>query len=78
MSNHSADEPSGYLDKPQLKDFFAISGPDDALVWNPGYERIPEQWYRRPNDNPYTTARAIEDVVISAAMYRTSPHFAQL
>lgn len=73
MSNHTAEEPSGYLDKPQLKDFFSVTGPDDALVWNPGHERIPSQWYRRPSDNPYTLALAIEDVVIGAAMYRKPP-----
>jgi len=73
MSNHTAEEPNGYLDKPQLKTFFSITGPDDALVWTPGHEKIPENWYRRPSDNPYSLATAISDVVIGFALYRKPP-----
>ena len=49
MSNHSAAYPNGILDKETLKSFFAITEkPDGSLTWQPGYERIPNNWYRRP------------------------------
>lgn len=49
MSNHSAKYPNGILDKETLKSFFAITEhADGSLTWTPGYERIPDNWYRRP------------------------------
>ena len=49
MSNHSAAYPNGILDKETLKSFFAITeNSDGSLTWQPGYERIPNNWYRRP------------------------------
>lgn len=49
MSNHSSDYPNGILDKGTLKSFFAITEhADGSLTWQPGYERIPIGWYRRP------------------------------
>jgi len=69
MSNHSAERPNGFLTREVLKDFFAISGPDNGLVWNPGKERIPDNWYRRPSSNPYDAARAGADVAILATRY---------
>lgn len=49
MSNHSAEYPNGILDKETLKSFFAINEAlDGTLIWQPGYERIPDNWYRRP------------------------------
>ena len=49
MSNHSDEYPNGILDKETLKSFFAITeSSDGTLSWKPGYERIPNNWYRRP------------------------------
>jgi hypothetical protein len=58
MSNHSADNKNGFLTKEVLKSFFAISGPDNALVYNQGQEQIPQNWYRRPTSNPYNAPAA--------------------
>jgi hypothetical protein len=69
MSNHSADQPDGYLEKSQLKAVFGISGPDNQLRWNKGQEKIPQDWYRRPTTNPYTVEAAILDVMIGVQMY---------
>ena len=69
MSNHTAEEPSGYLDKANLKTFFGISGPDDALVWNRGQEQIPQNWYRRPSSNPYSGPNAVADVILGVLAY---------
>jgi len=58
MSNHSTERPNGFLTTEVFKSFFALSGDGDNLVWNPGKERIPDNWYRRPSNNPYDAARA--------------------
>lgn len=66
MSNHSAEYPNGILDKETLKSFFAITEkPDGTLSWKPGYERIPDNWYRRPlgPQNEYTPNSFALDLV---------------
>ncbi|KAG8742553.1 hypothetical protein FRC11_014249, partial [Ceratobasidium sp. 423] len=50
MSNHSTEAPEGVLDHEVLKSFFGVSGSSDSLTYQKGYERIPENWYRRPED----------------------------
>lgn len=54
MANHSTQYPDGYLDKGTFKSFFAISGESGAFTYEPGYERIPDNWYKRPALDPYT------------------------
>jgi len=56
MANHSAQYPSGYLDKETFKSFFAISGTSGKFTYQPGYERIPDNWYKRPVTDEYTIA----------------------
>ena len=71
MSNHSAAHPNGILDKETLKSFFAITeNADGTLKWTPGYERIPNNWYRRPLGavNEYSPASFAEDLVKLAAV----------
>lgn len=66
MSNHSSEYPNGILDKETLKSFFAITErPDGSLTWQPGYERIPDNWYRRPlgPQNEYTPNSFALDLV---------------
>lgn len=66
MSNHSPEYPNGILDKTTLKSFFAITEhPDGSLTWQPGYERIPDVWYRRPlgPQNEYSPASFALDLV---------------
>lgn len=54
MSNHSAQYPQGYLDKETFKSFFAVSGKSGGFKYQPGYERIPDNWYRRAIGDDYT------------------------
>ncbi|USW58827.1 Putative chloroperoxidase [Septoria linicola] len=49
FSNHSEEFPAGKLDQETLKSFFAITGDNDNLVYTPGHERIPADWYKRPD-----------------------------
>lgn len=75
MSNHSAERKNGFLTTEVFKSFFAISGTPGNLVWNPGKERIPDNWYRRPSNNPYDAARAAADVAILATRYPSVVRF---
>ena len=34
--------------------FFAITGESGAFEYNAGWERIPDNFYRRPLSDPYT------------------------
>lgn len=70
MSNHSAEEPSGYLNREILKTFFAVSGDGPGnFVHNRGQEHIPENWYRRPKSNQYNLPNVVTDVLTNNAMY---------
>ncbi|TVY13783.1 Aromatic peroxygenase [Lachnellula arida] len=69
MSNHSADNIQGYLNRDILKTFFSVSGPDNAHVWSAGQEQIPQNWYKRPSTNPYGAVPAVADVAILATKY---------
>lgn len=44
MSNHTDDEPSGYLDGGIFKSFFGVTGEPGSFVWNRGQERVPDNW----------------------------------
>ena len=70
MSNHSAKYPNGILDKETLKSFFAITEAADGLLsYKPGWERIPDNWYRRPLGvvNEYSVASFAQDFLKIAA-----------
>ncbi|MCJ1467784.1 hypothetical protein MMC07_006409 [Pseudocyphellaria aurata] len=70
MSNHSTQYPNGLLDKSTLKSFFAITeNADGSLTWQPGHERIPDNWYRRPlgEQNAYSSLSYALDLVKMAA-----------
>ena len=62
FANHSAANPDGFLGRDTLKSFYAISGPDDKLVYSPGNERSPENWYTRAADNLYTVPLVDMDI----------------
>ncbi|KAI8168790.1 Dothistromin biosynthesis peroxidase dotB [Colletotrichum sp. SAR 10_70] len=50
FANHSAENPTGLLNKETLKSFFAVQGEEGNLTYNKGWERIPDNWYRTPVD----------------------------
>ncbi|KAM0798671.1 hypothetical protein BDR22DRAFT_881597 [Usnea florida] len=63
MANHSTEYPSGYLDKASFMSFFAITGESGSFEYNAGWERIPDNFYRRPLSDPYTIPGYILDVL---------------
>ena len=73
MSNHSAEYPNGFLSRDVIKSFMAITETggtgvgDGVLAWNPGTERIPDNWYRRTSTNPYTIPAFQADILRIAA-----------
>lgn len=70
MSNRSAENPGGVLDRNTLKQFFSVTGDSPGnFKWTPGHERIPENWYKRPNANAYSIALVNADTVVNNAMY---------
>ena len=72
MSNHSAEEPSGYLNGDMFKTFFGVTGDYPNFTWLKGQERIPENWYRRPTSNQYNIPNVFEDLLIGWAAYPES------
>ncbi|KAJ4465071.1 Chloroperoxidase [Lentinula aciculospora] len=66
VANKSEEYPEGRLGRDVLKSFFAITGPDDDLVYNPGHERIPDNWYKRAKGDDYDLASFLHEVCIIA------------
>ena len=63
MSNKSAENPEGILNKDVLKSFYSIQGPEDDLKFVPGHERIPENWYKRNALDEYTIPYFVSDIL---------------
>ncbi|KAL8735008.1 MAG: hypothetical protein Q9166_001133 [cf. Caloplaca sp. 2 TL-2023] len=63
MSNKSVKYPEGYLDKETFKSFFAVSGERGNFKYQPGYERIPDNWYKRAVGHEYTIPDFLLDVL---------------
>ncbi|KAJ4465070.1 hypothetical protein J3R30DRAFT_2950504 [Lentinula aciculospora] len=62
MANKSEEYPEGRLNREVLKSFFAISGPEDNLTYNHGYERIPDNWYKRAVGDEYGLVELILEI----------------
>ncbi|KAH7399990.1 hypothetical protein BKA64DRAFT_670896 [Cadophora sp. MPI-SDFR-AT-0126] len=69
FSNHSATSIQGYLDRNILKSFFGVSGPENALVYTAGHERIPLNWYRRPSNNKLGLVNGLSDLAVTATRF---------
>lgn len=54
MANKSEEYPEGKLDGEVLKQFFSITGNDGNFKYTPGWERIPDNWYKRNLVDEYT------------------------
>jgi hypothetical protein len=69
MSNHTKEEPAGYLDGYNFKSFFGVEGEPGNFKWLPGQERVPEDWYRRPSYAPYEAQDVVGDVALGYLAY---------
>ncbi|MCJ1451366.1 hypothetical protein MMC28_001702 [Mycoblastus sanguinarius] len=63
MSNKSAEYPEGYLDKASFMSFFAITGESGSFTYQPGWERIPDNFYKRAIGDEYTIPGYVADVL---------------
>lgn len=71
MANHSEIYPEGYLDRETFSSFFGVdthgsTNPDDFEV-KQGWERIPDNWYKRPVGDDYSIPDFLIDVLEHAA-----------
>ncbi|KAJ7615795.1 Chloroperoxidase, partial [Mycena rosella] len=64
MSNHSAEFPDGILSNEVLASIYGISSDPStgALSYTRGYERIPDNWYRRPIGGGYSAVNLAADL----------------
>jgi hypothetical protein len=62
LANHSAQYPRGFLTPEVFESFFSYTrDANNQLVFTYGHERIPDNWYRRADDDAWTLA----DILIS-------------
>ncbi|KAH6721232.1 hypothetical protein BKA61DRAFT_699714 [Leptodontidium sp. MPI-SDFR-AT-0119] len=64
LANHSAENPRGFLTPEVFESFFSYTrDASNKLVFTYGHERIPDNWYRRADDDAWT----LTDILISTA-----------
>ncbi|KAL9049782.1 MAG: hypothetical protein Q9162_007029 [Coniocarpon cinnabarinum] len=54
MANKSEEHPEGRLDRNTLMHFYSMTGESGNFQYTPGYESIPDNWYKRNPDDDYT------------------------
>lgn len=70
MANKSAEFPEGRLSQNVLKSFFGVTGDTpDKFEAKHGYERIPDNWYKRAVGDEYTIPFFALDVAAAAETY---------
>ena len=69
MGNKSAEHPEGVLNQEVLKSFFAVTGEPGNFTYNPGYEKIPDNWYKRAIGDEYTIPYFNADVLYYASQF---------
>ncbi|KAF2767076.1 Cloroperoxidase [Teratosphaeria nubilosa] len=69
MANHSAEYPTGNLSYSTLQSWFAVSGESGSYTATQGHERIPDNWYRRAFEYPYSNEYFLGDVAAAAALH---------
>jgi len=70
MANHSEEYPEGYLSRQTFATFFGVEGNNENnFKVNQGWERIPDNWYKRPLGDDYSIPKFLVDVLEHAAYY---------
>jgi len=69
MANKSAEHPEGVLNQDVLKSFFSITGTSNNFKWTEGYEKIPDNWYKRAIGDEYTIPFFLSDLLAAALEY---------
>jgi hypothetical protein len=63
LANHSAEYPRGYLTPEAFMDWFGYTRENGQLVFTYGTEKIPDNYYKRADDDAWT----LTDIVVSTA-----------
>ncbi|KAK1230006.1 hypothetical protein PQX77_006917 [Marasmius sp. AFHP31] len=66
MANRSTEHPEGILNRNTLKSFFGV---DDDFVYRAGWERIPENWYKRAVGDDYDLVTFALEAVAASLEY---------
>ncbi|KAJ8075152.1 hypothetical protein PM082_019480 [Marasmius tenuissimus] len=66
MANRSLEYPDGIVNRRTLRSFFGV---DEDLVYREGWERIPDDWYKRAVGDDYDLASYVLDVLDAALEY---------
>ncbi|KAF2491850.1 Cloroperoxidase [Lophium mytilinum] len=73
FSNHSAKYPEGRLDRETLMSFYGVERSHEFvgehLIYKPGWEQIPVEWYRRALSDPYTALHTSDDLLAAASQH---------
>ena len=70
MAKHSAEYPRGLLTPSVLESFFSYTSSESGeLTYTYGYERIPDNWYRRSLDDLWTTPDILEAIAQQCTSY---------
>lgn len=69
MGNKSETHPRGHLKSDVLMSFFSVKKKNGKLVHTPGYERIPDNWYKRAIGDEYSIPLLNLDTVAAATVY---------
>lgn len=69
MANHSEADPIGTLSYSTIKSWFGIEGQNGNYRARQGWERIPDQWWRRSTTAPYSIPYFLADTVVAAGLH---------
>lgn len=69
MANHSEADPTGLLSYDVIQSWFGVEGTIGNYNAVQGTERIPDNWYRRPQAYPYEVDYFLADVLNAAALH---------
>jgi hypothetical protein len=70
LSNHSAEQPRGFLNKDVFMQFFGYTRDSTgALHYTFGSERIPDNWYKRNDADPWTLVDILTSTAQQCASY---------
>ncbi|EME38096.1 hypothetical protein DOTSEDRAFT_75970 [Dothistroma septosporum NZE10] len=69
MANHSAENPEGLLTYSTLQSWFGVQGTNGKYTAVQGTERIPDNWYRRPQAYPYEVTYFMADLLNAALLH---------
>ena len=69
MANKSEEYPMGLLNGEVLKSFYSVTGDYPNFKYTAGYEKIPDNWYKRNLVDYYTIPYLSEDALTMALEY---------